>query len=161
MPQFDYSSFISQLFWLSIVFTVIYIFLAKIALPKMTQIIADREARINDNMKSAQALQLEAEALLSSYESELSKAKSEALNIINASVNSSKSAIDEKNKNLEIEIQEKLNQAQQQLNTEQENLKKIIEQAPFELASVILDKLANLKIEEDKVKKLNAHISVD
>ena len=46
MPQFDVAYFSSQIFWLLICFSVIYLLVKKIFMPRMSQIIDDRTDKI-------------------------------------------------------------------------------------------------------------------
>ncbi|MFK7974162.1 MAG: hypothetical protein AB8B66_04815 [Rickettsiaceae bacterium] len=54
MPQFDISSFISQLFWLSIVFGLLYFLVSKVIAPKAESIFTARNRYFEDNVKYAQ-----------------------------------------------------------------------------------------------------------
>ncbi len=49
MPQFDPSSFSSQIFWLAICFGLIYLSMSKIFLPRIRDILKDRNNEINSN----------------------------------------------------------------------------------------------------------------
>jgi F-type H+-transporting ATPase subunit b len=49
MPQFDPSSFTSQLFWLAICFSLIYFSMSRIFLPRVRNILKDRHDKISDN----------------------------------------------------------------------------------------------------------------
>ena len=53
MPQFDVSTFSSQLFWLIVVFVVLMILLTKVALPRIESVIEARESKIASDLKRA------------------------------------------------------------------------------------------------------------
>jgi F-type H+-transporting ATPase subunit b len=57
MPQFDPSSFSSQLFWLAICFGLIYFSMSKIFLPRIRDILKDRHNEINSSESVALRLQ--------------------------------------------------------------------------------------------------------
>ena len=51
MPQFDSSSFVSQIFWLVVCFSLLYYFMSKVYLPKIRSILQKRgEAIDNDTL---------------------------------------------------------------------------------------------------------------
>lgn len=55
LPQFDSSTFASQLFWLAVTFTALYIVCARIFLPRLSGVIEGRRSRIaNDFDKAAE-----------------------------------------------------------------------------------------------------------
>jgi F-type H+-transporting ATPase subunit b len=56
MPQFDVAYFSSQIFWLLICFSVIYLLVKKIFMPRMSQIIDDRTDKIEQLRLDAEKL---------------------------------------------------------------------------------------------------------
>ena len=48
MPQLDLSTFPSQLFWLAVVFIVLYVLMARLGLPKIGTVLAERRQRIEE-----------------------------------------------------------------------------------------------------------------
>lgn len=63
MPQFDVSSFSSQLFWLAIVFTVLYFIVSKFIAPKAESILIARNCCIEDDINYAEVYKKEAKML--------------------------------------------------------------------------------------------------
>ena len=49
MPQFDFSTFSSQIFWLAICFSALYFSMSRIFLPRIKHIMQERNAEINKN----------------------------------------------------------------------------------------------------------------
>lgn len=78
MPQLDASSFSPQLVWLAISFVVLYVLMAKVALPKVAQVLDERQFRIDDNLDSAAKLKAEAETAARAYEKSLTEARAQA-----------------------------------------------------------------------------------
>jgi F-type H+-transporting ATPase subunit b len=82
MPQLDFSTFPSQIFWLLVIFAGLYIVMAYMALPRLAQIIEDREDRINNDLNKARELQKEAEFVEVEYRKIEAEAKAKAKAII-------------------------------------------------------------------------------
>ena len=61
MPQFDPEFWISQIFWLTLIFSVLYIVIWKIILPKITNSIENRKSRIVNDLNETQKLKENAE----------------------------------------------------------------------------------------------------
>jgi len=56
MPQFDSSSFLSQIFWLAICFATLYFAMKKVYLPRITEILAQRRKNIEHDSLISQEL---------------------------------------------------------------------------------------------------------
>ncbi|MBC8270315.1 MAG: F0F1 ATP synthase subunit B' [Rhodospirillaceae bacterium] len=82
LPQLDVSTFPPQLIWLGLTFVVLYVTMSRIALPKISQVLEERQHRIDDNLKKAETLKEEAEAAAQAYEAALAKARSKAHQIM-------------------------------------------------------------------------------
>lgn len=78
MPQLDFSTFPPQLVWLVITFTVLYFLMAKLALPKVGNIIAARRAKVDGDLEKASTMKAEAESVLAAYERALAEARQSA-----------------------------------------------------------------------------------
>jgi len=68
MPQFDFSTFPTQLFWLIVSFVALYMILWRTALPKISGVLEDRQRKIDDDLDRAAASKQEAETVLAEYE---------------------------------------------------------------------------------------------
>ena len=64
MPQFDPSSFPSQIFWLVIFFALLYLLMSKVALPRMAAVLDRRHKAIESDLSKATALKHETEAAI-------------------------------------------------------------------------------------------------
>ncbi len=78
MPQLDVASYLPQFVWLAISFAVLYLLMAKLALPRIADVLAERAKRREDNLARAEELQGEAEAAEAAYETALGEARSAA-----------------------------------------------------------------------------------
>jgi F-type H+-transporting ATPase subunit b len=74
LPQFDPSSWPSQIFWLAIFFTVLYITFSKSVIPTLGGTIESRRAYIADNIQKAESLSRDAESLRLEVEKALKSA---------------------------------------------------------------------------------------
>lgn len=77
-PPFKAETYASQLFWLALCFVVLYVMVAKVALPRMAGILAARRARIDGDLAQAVRLKGDADAAVAAYEKALADARNNA-----------------------------------------------------------------------------------
>ena len=78
MPQFDPSSFPSQIFWLVVTFVVLYVVMSKLVLPRVGSVLQDRQEKIADDLDRASQLRKDAEEITATYEAALAEARAKA-----------------------------------------------------------------------------------
>jgi F-type H+-transporting ATPase subunit b len=78
MPQLDPATFASQVFWLVVSFVVLTLILWRVALPRISSTLENRQQRIDNDIARAEEIAAEAEGVLSAYEEELTKTRSSA-----------------------------------------------------------------------------------
>ena len=78
MPQFWIEDFAPQMVWLIISFVALYFLMARLALPRIAELIETRHGRIADDLDQASELKNEAEAVIVEYEAALAEARSKA-----------------------------------------------------------------------------------
>jgi|SRR6266568_2201450 len=77
-PPFDPTHFTSQLVWLAITFGAVYFLMSKIALPRVTNILETRKAKIESDLATAAKAQEEAAAAAAAHQKTLNTAKANA-----------------------------------------------------------------------------------
>lgn len=82
MPQFDFSYYPSQVFWLVCTFGFLFLVLSKVALPRVASFMAERQDRIASDIDMADSLSLKAQELSVCYETELEHARQEAFHLM-------------------------------------------------------------------------------
>ncbi|MPL74149.1 ATP synthase subunit b' [bioreactor metagenome] len=82
MPQLDLSTFPNQIFWLCVALVVIYWMLSRIALPRISAVLADRQSTIAGDIAAAEDYKLKAKDAEAAYEKALADARAQAQKII-------------------------------------------------------------------------------
>jgi len=78
MPQLNVHDFTPQLAWLVITFTVLYLIVSRVALPRIVSLVDERAAKIAADLDAAQAAKRDAEAAGKAYEAALADARAKA-----------------------------------------------------------------------------------
>ena len=115
MPQLDISTFPSQLFWLFVCFLALYIILAYIAVPKITQVLEKRQDIIEEKINKASADREQAENLLADYEETLAKARNVAQQNLKSTIQITNAEIANKQKDFLDKLNERLHLVEQNL----------------------------------------------
>ncbi|MEE9210971.1 MAG: F0F1 ATP synthase subunit B' [Kiloniellales bacterium] len=82
MPQFDPSTYAPQVIWLAITFAVLYVLMAKVALPRIGHVLEERRYKIDENLKKAESLKGEAETAAEAYEGAMADARARAEGVL-------------------------------------------------------------------------------
>ena len=82
MPQLDFAHFLPQLVWLAIVFIVLYIVMARVALPRIGAVLAARKEKIESDLEAADRARKDAEATLAAYDQSMQGARDNAHGIV-------------------------------------------------------------------------------
>jgi F-type H+-transporting ATPase subunit b len=114
-PPFDPTHFPSQILWLAIIFGLFYIFLKRVALPRVGNILEVRRERIAHDLDQAAKMKGEADAAVAAYEQELAEARGKANTIGQKARDDAKAEADAKRKQVEAGLEKKLADAEAQI----------------------------------------------
>ncbi len=141
MPQFDFTTYSSQIFWFAICFSLLYCFSHFIILPRILNILKDRRHVIDSDLSSAQALEDKLQAL----QTKTDLIKKEASQKYQSKLEEvSKTALKQREKMIE-ELKEKMEKmtknSRQELKSFVENSHAKSQTAAQNLAAIIKEKL--------------------
>ena len=115
MPQFDPSTFSSQIFWLIISFFVLYWVVARFAIPRIGGILEQRARVVQDDLDRAESLKTEAEQALADYEAAMAEAHGQARALMFKVSQEAKAAAEERNRAIGAELTEQISSAEQRI----------------------------------------------
>ncbi len=78
MPQLDSATFLSQIFWLVVTFVILYLIMWRVVLPKIGDLLQERQERIDDDLQRAETLKNDAAEALAAYENAISEGREKA-----------------------------------------------------------------------------------
>lgn len=83
MPQLEQiDTFLSQIFWLIITFGILYFVLWRKAIPLISDVLQERQERVDEDLRKAEELKTEAEEVLAAYEKAVADGRAEAQTIL-------------------------------------------------------------------------------
>jgi F-type H+-transporting ATPase subunit b len=82
MPQLNYHDFAPQLVWLAIAFLALYLVMSRMAVPRISDTLAKRQAKIQGDLDAAEKANQETNALIAAYEKRLADSREEARRLL-------------------------------------------------------------------------------
>ena len=141
MPQFNAKSFNSQLFWLIITFTALYITITYFILPRIRENIRLRKNKIANDLERAENIKAEIENMISQSNIKLEEAKNQAQKMIKESMLRSNKEYDNQIDTIKKQIANMQIKAEKNITEYKKSLEKDIEKSTISLCAVILSKL--------------------
>ena len=159
MPQLDPKYWASQAFWLILVFTILYISIAKFYLPKIKNNLDNRENKIKDDIEDANKFKELSDSKLKEYEKILEDVKKEVIKIHIESKNLLDKEIQTKKKTIEKEIEKEITKAQKEIDDLKKNSILDIQKISESIASSIIETISGDKLNESSIKATIEDIS--
>jgi len=151
MPQLDPTYWASQAFWLILVFTVLYISIAKFYLPKIKNNLDNRENKIKEDLETANKFKDLSETKLKEYEKIVENAKKEVIKIYLESKNKLDKDIQTKKEVIEKEIENEINEAQKEVSELKKSSISDIQHISKDIASNIIENISGDKLNESSI----------
>jgi F-type H+-transporting ATPase subunit b len=111
-PPFQKETFSSQLVWLSLTFVLLYVLMAKIALPRVGLILEARSERIADDLKTAKQFKDQSDAAQVTNAMQLNDARSRAQAIVNTTRALQAAAAEDMRKKFDAQLKQKIDEAE-------------------------------------------------
>ena len=154
MPQLDPEFWISQIFWLTLTFGILYIVLSKLILPKISANLELRKSQIQENIEAAEKQREDSESKLKEYEEIILKSKSDAKNIFKETREKALKDINSKRETLEKQIDEEIKKAEKEINEIKKTAPEKINKIAIETSSEILKNLIGTEINNSSISAI-------
>ena len=159
MPQLDPTYWASQAFWLILIFTVLYLTLSNLFIPKIKDSIDARENKIKDDLDEAQKLKSLAEQKLKEYDQSIENAKKEVQKIIFESKNELSTQIQSKKREFDKEIENEIKAAEKEIEDLKRESLKDISIISEEMTSKVVEKISGEPMNQSSVKAAILEVS--
>ena len=154
MPQLNPEFWISQIFWLTLTFGILYIVLSKLILPKISANLELRKSQIQDNIEAAEKQRKDSESKLKEYDDVIFKSKLEAKNIFKDSREKVIKDINNKKETLENQINEEIKKAEQEIEVVKKSAPEKINKIAIEASSELVKKLIGAEINNSSISAI-------
>ena len=154
MPQLNPEFWISQIFWLTLTFGILYIVLSKLILPKISANLELRRSQIQENIEAADKQRKESETKLKEYEEIILKSKLNAKKIFKETREKALKDINLKKDSLDRQINEEIEKAEAEINALKKNAPEKINKIAIEASSEILKNLIGTEINNSSISAM-------
>ena len=151
MPQFDFTSFPSQIFWLVVSFIALYLVVSRIAVPRIAEVLEQRHRLVQDDIDRAAALKAETDAAIASYEQAMAEARAQAQDHVRAITADVKAIADKKTAEVVAAVTEQITSAEARIAKARADALDGMKQLAADSARDVVAKLAAISPEAGKV----------
>ena len=154
MPQLNPEFWISQIFWLTLTFGILYLVLSKLILPKISANLESRKSQILENIEAAEKQREDSETKLKDYEEIISKSRLDAKTIFNQAREKALKDINAKREVLDKQIDDEIIKAEQEIKILRENAPDKINRIAIETSSELVQKLIGAEINNSSISAI-------
>jgi len=159
MPQLNPEFWISQIFWLILVFGSLYVLLAKLILPKISDNLESRKSKIAENIEDAEKKREESDQKLKDYEKVIANSKVEAKNIFNQARDKILRDINKKKESMEKEINEEIKKAEKEILDLKKKSPEKINKIAIETSADIVKQIIGSEVNSSNISAIVEDIS--
>jgi F-type H+-transporting ATPase subunit b len=154
MPQLDPEFWISQIFWLTLTFGILYVVLSKLILPKISANLELRKSQIQENIEAAEKQRENSESKLKEYDDIVIKSKLEAKNIFKDAREKTIKDINSKKEVLDKQIDEEIKKAEQEIDLLKKSAPEKINKIAIETSSELVKKLIGAEVNNSSISAI-------
>jgi len=146
MPQIAFGNPLttSQVVWLAIIFAVFYVVLARGALPKVAEVLAERAKTIKENLEAAQAAKAQADKAAAEVEETTRRAHAEAQARVAEAVAQAKAAAEAEIRALNARLEQELKGAEERIAAARRAAMAALRDVAVEVANEMVTRLTGL-----------------
>jgi len=159
MPQLNPEFWISQIFWLTLIFGALYVLLSKFILPKISNNLETRKSQIVENIESAEKQRKESDQKIKDYENIINEAKIEAKNIFNQAREKILKDINNKKESLKKEIDQEIKKAETEILELKNKSPEKINKIAIETSADLIKKIVGVQVNNSNISAIVKDIS--
>jgi len=152
-PPFETETFPPQLIWLVISFVVLYLILARAALPRVARVLSERQDRIADDLDEAERMQAEAKSVQADYEATLQEARAKAQAALNKTRDEIRERTEKRNRELEERLEAKLAEAEERIAKAQSEALESVDDMAREAAAAVIERMTGESPDDKTLRK--------
>ena len=154
MPQLNPEFWISQIFWLTITFGILYVVLSQLILPKISANLEIRKLQILENIEAAEKQRKESELKIEEYNKVVQNSKKNAKNYFNQAKEKLLKNINLKKDTLDRELNEEIQKAEIEIKELMDKAPEKINKIAAETTAALLQQLIGAEVNNSSVSAI-------
>ena len=159
MPQLNPEFWVSQIFWLTLTFGILYVVLSKFILPKISSNLEARKSQILENIEAAEKQRKDSEIKIKEFEKIILDSRTKAKNLLNEARKKIFEDINKKREALENEINEEVKIAEKEILDLKNNAPKKINRIAIETSNDLVKQLIGMEVNNSSISAIVEDLS--
>lgn len=152
MPQLDFTTFPNQIFWLVVTLVILYFLMSRVALPRIANVLAERQGAIQRDLDKAEELKRAAVEAEEAYNKALSDARAQAADIVAETKAEIQKELDLATEKADAEISAKAAESEKVIQDIRDNAKQSVSDVANETAVDIVKAIMPETADAKKIK---------
>lgn len=152
-PPLDPTTFAPQLVWLVITFITLYIIMSRVALPRISTVLEERQDRIASDLDEAEKLKQQTEQAIAAYEEALTQARNKAVGIAQETRDALAGEVEAEKQEVEEQISKKTLEAEKRIQDAKSSALAHVNEVAGDVANSIVLELIGGKLTKAEVNK--------
>jgi len=154
MPQLNPEFWVSQIFWLTLSFGILYIVLSKLILPKISANLEIRKSQILENIEAAEKHRKESEKKIKEYDKIVQDSKIEAKNYFSQAREKILKDINLKKGNLDKELNEEIRKTEIEIEDLKNKAPEKINKIAIEVSTDLIQQLIGVEVNNSSISAI-------
>ena len=154
MPQLNPEFWISQIFWLTITFGILFVVLSQLILPKISANLETRKSQILENIEAAEKQRQESEIKIKEFNDIVQKSKNEAKNYFNQARSKVIKDINFKKENLDKELSQEIKKAESEIQALKNKSPEKINKIAVETSADLIEQLIGVEVNNSSISAI-------
>ncbi len=154
LPQLDLSTYSTQIFWMLLCFSLLWILMSVFVTPKIADVVEQRKRKINEYIQKADKLNNQAKEALDRYNETMAQAEKKAEQEIEKERSELKTYLKDTENNMSAQLNKKIADNEFNLAKEKKNTLMQIETIAEDLAFEIVQKLGFSTISRQNISEI-------
>ena len=159
MPQLNPEFWFSQIFWLVLTFSILFVVLSKLILPKISENLESRKSKILENIQLAEKQREESENKIKEFEKIILDSKNEAKKYFNDARQKILGEISKKKEILEKDINEEIKIVEKEINDFKNKAPEKINKIAIQTSADLIKQLINVDVNNSNVSAIVEDLS--
>ena len=159
MPQLNPEFWVSQIFWLTITFGILYIVLSKLILPKISDNLEIRKSQILENIEAAENQRKKSEEKIKEYNKIIQDSKIKAKNYYNQAREKILKDISRKKEKLDNDLNEEIKKAELDIQDLKNKSPEKITKIAIETSNDLIKQLIGVEVNNSSISAIVEDLS--